>query len=67
MFNICKHKWEIVDTDYTEPVKNFSAARCSSEMVERAMSGITHIYMKCIKCGNVKEKEVLGKFNYDKD
>lgn len=56
-----KHKWGIVSTDYTEP-QSFSASRISPEMADGFRCGTTHIYMKCKGCGDIRQKDVVGKF-----
>ena len=58
------HSWKVVSTDYTEPL-GFNEAFYSTGYVkvqERLMSGTTHIYMKCETCGDIKQKDVVGKF-----
>lgn len=61
MFHI--HKWKITNTDYTEPFELPEGRYSYSFLLDKALSGTTHIYFVCERCGDVKQKDVLGKFS----
>ena len=57
-----QHKWQRVSTDYTPPVKKFEVDNISESLANKLLSGTTHIYMKCIKCGEIKQIDLVGKY-----
>ena len=55
------HKWEEVGKDYTPAGKNIFRTPLSYE--DRTPPGTTHIYLKCVKCGDIKQRNVVGKYD----
>ena len=59
------HKWKVVSTDYTPGVKSMNGARfenMSEKTFTGLISGTTHIYQKCEECGEIKQIDVVGKY-----
>ena len=59
------HHWKVVSTDYTEPntsVKLDGRGEMVARLLRESLCGTTHIYSKCISCGEIKQQDVIGKF-----
>lgn len=57
----CFHKWKVDRTCYTPPSNR--VRKINTDYLARIiLEGVTHIYMRCIKCGEFKEDECLGKY-----
>jgi hypothetical protein len=54
----------VESTSYTPPAEGFSIERASLDLMHDILEGVTHIYLRCEKCGNVKEKRVRGKYKH---
>lgn len=63
MFHI--HKWKIDSFNFIPPLAVKKLSNYHATPAERAtfLDGVTHVYMRCEKCGDIKEKEVLGKYS----
>jgi len=55
------HNWEVVSTDYTAP-RGVKVNNASEEVFQQLFSGVTHIYQKCSSCGDIQQKDVIGKY-----
>ena len=59
----CRHKWDVESTDYTPPLDSFKLkGGLDDDTLRRMIEGVTHVYMCCTHCGDLKEKSVLGKY-----
>lgn len=61
-----QHKWIVVSTDYTPPYdlpEMTGGSYTMSQIIKESVSGVTHVYQKCTKCGKIKHEQFLGKFS----
>lgn len=59
----CSHKWKVESANYSPPYEGgFKAKSVSPETVQAILEGVTHVYMRCEKCGNLKETRVFGEY-----
>lgn len=64
---IHRHKWQIVGTSFTEPAPfTFQKLQAPTtevfDMMRRLAEGVTHVYLRCKECGDLKEIDFYGKF-----
>lgn len=59
-----QHKWKIVSTDYNPPytIQTQGGVDIPEDLMEKAVMGTTHIYQKCEICGEIKQQDVIGRF-----
>lgn len=57
-----KHVWKLVSTSFTPPMGKFSADKIPMSAFKTLTQGVTHIYQKCERCGEIRERFVYGKF-----
>jgi hypothetical protein len=60
-----QHNWAVQSVHYTPPFKMSVQTGPAEELIpmfRRASEGITHIYLRCGTCGDIKEQDVYGHF-----
>lgn len=73
MFGMRRHecKWVIVDRHYSPPVQkvdlgefqgNGALALLVLDQIRRLTEGVTHVYLRCSACGDLREKDMFGHF-----
>ena len=58
------HKWEAIDYSYTPPQSDFKVKKASEDTIRALTEGVTHVYMRCSFCGDLKEKRLFSKMTH---
>lgn len=60
----CKHNWKVESTSYTPPedIEQIEYKGSGGDALKGILQGTTHVYMRCKKCGDLKEKQVFGEY-----
>lgn len=62
MFGRCKHVWIDVAADYHKPA---SPATYAERERIRWAEGFTIVTLRCVKCGNLNQRELRGEYELD--
>jgi len=56
-----RHKWTIVERSYVKSIPLPTNLKCSEQMAERMLFGLTSYIYECSACGKIRKEELLGK------
>jgi len=60
----CGHQWKIVAIDYqpaTTESRTLAVPELDRELFERLVFGVTFVQQRCSLCGDLRQKQLLGK------
>lgn len=60
------HKWEVAGVVYIPPIPSFKADRMTEELYEKLVCGQSIVHLRCEGCGDISQRQVLGKFEEPK-
>jgi hypothetical protein len=57
----------VADVVYIPPVSSFKAERMTEELYEKLVCGQSIVHLRCSVCGDISQRQVLGKFEKPTD
>ena len=62
--NLCEHQWEVQSVSHTMPILVMGKITCEGQTafnaIREVLEGVTHVYLKCSRCGDFKENRMFG-------
>lgn len=59
----CFHKWKVDNYNFTPPNDRIKSFKNASEFFVRSVfEGVTNLYLRCDKCGDIKTETVFGQY-----
>ena len=56
----CTHDWKLIAKSYAPPRKDITNTSLASDVMQKALFGVTTLLQECVACHALRKEEMLG-------